>query len=98
MYRRGAPFATEPVLQGLTRAEVGELLRDHPDSRDLRVWVALSRRQLEHSTRPWRSKRTVEAGRLGVTLADVDRLIVAYNALRIGMISVGGDDMTFDPW
>jgi hypothetical protein len=82
----------------MTRADVDELLRAHPDSRYLRVWVTLFRRQLERGTQLWRSKRTVEAQVLGVTLADVNRLIAAYNALGIGTISAEGDDMTFNPW
>jgi hypothetical protein len=82
----------------MTRAEVDEMLRDHPDSRYLRVWVTLFRRQLERGTQPWRSRRTVEVQELGVTPANVDRLIAAYNALGIGRISVDGEDMTFDPW
>jgi hypothetical protein len=82
----------------MTRAEVDELLRDHPDSRLLRVWITLFRRQPVRGTQPWRSKRTVEAEELGVALDEVNRLITAYNALGIGTISVEGDDMTFDPW
>jgi hypothetical protein len=88
-------FVTEPVLSLMGRQEVDDLLRGHPDSSSLRVWLALSRRHLRYATTPWWLWRGEEVDRFGVDLAEIDRLVAAYAALNVGEARVDGDRIVF---
>jgi hypothetical protein len=83
------------ALSAYSRAEIAELLDGHPDQPHLAKWITDARRQLQCNAAIWGSSRIAEADRLGVTDAELDRLVAQYNALGLGVVRASGDRLVF---